>query len=88
MKKIIVVQWQRWSAGRPWPVNAVVAGAYKEGGSHQPQFIARRRHQMSTLLGYAYQNGPFYATFHGGELSFQDFDVLVDNSGVFPKEHF
>lgn len=81
------VQWKQWQAGRPWPINAVQAGAYKEGGSRNPQYIARRRHQLSTLIGYAYMNGPFYASFHGAEVSYADFEVLVDHASVFPKEH-
>jgi hypothetical protein len=81
------VQWQHWTAGRPWPVNAVLGGMYKEGGARNEMFIARRRHQASVVLGYAYRNGPFYAGWHGAEICQTDFEVLVDNAGVFPREH-
>lgn len=81
------LQWQHWSSGRPWPTNAVQGGVYKEGGTRNPQYIARRRHQASTMLGYAYMNGPFYAGFHGSEVTYGDFEVLVDNVGAFPREN-
>ncbi|CAG9810071.1 unnamed protein product [Chironomus riparius] len=83
------VEWVSVGKGRPWPTNAVAAGIYREFGNCFTQYIARRRHGNNVVIGYAYNyyDGPiFYFGWHDKEISYRDFDVLVEHTAVFPKE--
>lgn len=69
-------EWRHWAPGQPWPQNVITAGEYREGGANSKMFIARRQHGRSILIGYAYENGTFYAGLHGSEVSYPDFELL------------
>jgi hypothetical protein len=84
----ILVEWVSWSRGHPWPENAISAGVNRDGEKSILQYIARRSHGNSILLGFAYQCGPFYAVRNGKEIIYRDFDVLVDRFHLFPNDNF
>lgn len=86
--QIFKAQWVHYYPGAPWPGNAVIGGVYREGGQRKHQYVARKTHLSSVIVGYAYQNGPFYGGFHGKEISSGDFEVLVQNGNVFPHDGF
>ncbi|KAL7010895.1 hypothetical protein ACKWTF_013998 [Chironomus riparius] len=81
-------QWVHFYPGAPWPGNAVIGGVYREGGQRKHQYVARKTYLSSVIVGYAYQNGPFYGGLHGKEISSGDFEVLVQNGNVFPHDGF
>jgi hypothetical protein len=71
--------WVFWKPGQPWPHNAIVGGAYKEGGQNNPIYIARRGHESSAVIGYAYKDGPMYFGWHGAELSYSDYEIFCSS---------
>jgi hypothetical protein len=81
-------EWRHWSPGQPWPERTVQAGTYREGGANSPMYVARRTHQASVVVGYAYQNGPFFFPWHGKELSYNDYELLVPSKNLKIKIFF
>ena len=78
-------QWYTYKVGEIWPIESVVAGSYNEGGANSKMYIARRDHQESSVIGYAYVNAPFFFGWHGKELSYDNYQVFIELSERRPQ---